>query len=525
MPGRSCFYIEYTPMKYFLLMFLMIYMILPGYGQSWFSYHYDLNNDAEAGLKICKSNSRFAILVGAKCNGNTTNCIELIRIDEHGELIWGVVLDTMDVVFFDNLVTTDSAIYVSGPLSGQDRFGIKLLQFNWEGQQVRQLDLSEQFPMSSVINLSQVDSSLVLTFNKRGGGQPLGNIPDTTYYYFLDYNLNYLRHYSLSSGEYRLEAGQGLQKASDGSGYYSARWASNSTWLTPNYLDLIKFDSLGNVMWTYPAEYSEVGRFPHLTLTPDGGVVLAWHKEDFETIDPIYPLPSKLLKIDTWGTLEWEYTFESIYPKELGTLFTTTDGDIVGIGLEELYDSPDTDYEVTAGWIFCMSPEGELKWERNLLDSRYLASGLGMFLIDGLELDNGDLMFTGVLQDTFPGGVPAINNPNTWVIRTDSMGCLTPDCGRVEVVTEQREIISEKIVSSIILFPNPATDKLFIEVKFPVNTEYAIKVCNSLGNTVFNSSLKNTQVELDISSHPSGLYYVFIEYNHQVRFVKKYIKL
>ncbi|GJM32799.1 MAG: hypothetical protein DHS20C18_18000 [Saprospiraceae bacterium] len=507
----------------YLFTLLILLTGIPGiFGQSYFSFNYDINNDAEVGLKISKSSDKIAILVGAKCNQNTTNCIELLRINGQGDLIWSLLLDTMDVVFFDNLVTTDSFLYVSGPLSGPDRFGIKVLKFDWEGNQIHQVDLTEQFPVASVNNLSLVDSTLVLTFNKRGNGSPLGVTPDTNYYYFMDRDLTYLRHYSVTTGEYRYEISQGLDKALDGSGYYSERWATNSTWLTPDELDLIKFDSLGNVLWTYTAEHSEVGRFPHLTPTLDGGVVLAWHKEDWETVDPIYPLPSKLIKVDTWGEMQWEYTFESAYPKELGTLFTAENGDIIGIGLEDLYDSPYTDYDFTAAWIFRMSPDGELLWERNLLDSRYLATDIGMYLYDGIELENGDLMFTGKLQDTFPANSPFINNPNTWVVRTDNMGCLIPGCGRVEVITSLKEP-GKKQGLDYLIFPIPAHDILTI-LSSDISSAEQYAIYSVQGQKLKEGLVQTLPVTIDINLLEAGIYWLVITDAQGRQFPKTFVK-
>lgn len=505
-----------------------IILILPFLclSQNYFSYQYDINNDAEAGLWISKIGNETAILVGAKCNNNTTNCIEVLRLDENGDLVWGLLLDTMDVVTLNSFVTTEESFYIAGVLSGQSRIGITVMQFNWDGELVNHIDLSDEFPVSTVNSLTMLDSSLLLTFNKRGDGEHLGITPDTTYYYYMDQDLNHQRHFTNTSGEYRFEVGTRLKKAADGSGYYGLRWASHTTWPRPYYCDVIKFDSLGNEIWTYAAEYSTATRTPDFVVTPDGGVVLSWHTVDWETVEPIDPEPSKIIKINTDGEIEWEFTFRSLYYKFVVTIFLAQNGDIIGVGAEDLDDLELIEGGAYgAGWIFRMSPTGEILWERNIVDARFLNTIPYMALYHGLELDNGDLMFTGVIQDTFPSGSLFINNPNTWLVRTDSMGCIHPDCDRLEVITATDDVIMASPESPFTLYPSPARDQLNILYQGEDNIyPLEVNIYSARGKLIQTDILISPLQRMNIDTFSEGIYWLVLSDKNDLIYHQTFIK-
>ncbi|MDZ4681581.1 MAG: hypothetical protein SH848_01175 [Saprospiraceae bacterium] len=73
------------------------------------------------------------------------------------------------------------------------------------------------------------------------------------------------------------------------------------------------------------------------------------------------------------------------------------------------------------GWIFRLDPDsGEVIWDRTLYDYRSPIYDMGFW--DGVELADGDLVFTGLYQDTFPNAMPFINDPNVWLVRLSAQG-------------------------------------------------------------------------------------------------------
>lgn len=477
-------------------------------GQNYFSNNYDINNDNESGWFISRSGDKIAVLVGALCNQNTTACVQLLRLDTAGNLIWGLVLDTMDVVYRNNLITTDTAIYFAGPRTGDGRFGIRVMQFDWDANPVREANLTDSFPHSSINHLSLVDTNMVLSFNKRGNGEPLGTTPDTTYYYFMDQELDYVRHHKISSGNYLFEVGMGYHAAKDGSGYYSDRFGSHSTWLGTDYLDILKFDEQGELLWSYAEPEEGIhGGYPDLVPTSDGGVVVLWHIDVFDPAEDIFPEPSILYKLSPQGEREWEYLFTSYLPKYATTIFEAEDGDIMGAGMSDvalsLYD--DEGLVTYAGWAFRMSPSGELRWERSIVDERYFASIRAQRLGHGTTMPDGGFIFTGPIRDTFPGGG---NNTNTWVVRTDSLGCIHPGCGPVDVVTGTEEFVYVEEGISFHLYPNPARQWVRVAVGRGVALPARLEVFDALGRPVLEKTIIDVSSDIDIGTLPGGAYWL-----------------
>ena len=66
-----------------------------------------------------------------------------------------------------------------------------------------------------------------------------------------------------------------------------------------------------------------------------------------------------------------------------------------------------TDNELHGGYISRISPQGERLWERKVIDMQHPI--YDNFWYSGLELDNGDLLFTGgidyVVDTTYPSHI------------------------------------------------------------------------------------------------------------------------
>ncbi len=75
--------------------------------------------------------------------------------------------------------------------------------------------------------------------------------------------------------------------------------------------------------------------------------------------------------------------------------------------------------------------------------------------------------------------------------------------------------------SAVTIFPNPANDKVMIEVENLIGQE--LKIMNALGELIFNTKIKDKKTAVDISSFSNGIYSIQIE-TENGRIVKKLVK-
>ena len=133
-----------------------------------------------------------------------------------------------------------------------------------------------------------------------------------------------------------------------------------------------------------------------------------------------------------------------------------------------------------------------------------------MSFYHGLELDNGDLMITGSIQDTFPSGSLFINNPNSLLVRTDSMGCIHPGCDRIDMITTSKELVLEAQESPFMIYPSPARNFINIWHNKPEIYPVEMKVYSSLGRLMKTTTLFSPHESINTQAFPKGIYQAFL---------------
>lgn len=184
-----------------------------------------------------------------------------------------------------------------------------------------------------------------------------------------------------------------------------------------------KYDAEGQLEWrsTLPYEFDIDSDFVNIAQHPDGGYMGVWKVDTFGGFH--YRSPDLIFKLDADGQLVWERNYyEQI--NNFYDIFVTQNGDLVGCGVTE--DSPFdtiTEPDFIAGYIARFNADGERLWERRIIEKR--ADTWFCELYGGVEMPNGDLVFTGSIDDTtfFPDPYPQ----NVWLLRVDGNGCLLPD--------------------------------------------------------------------------------------------------
>jgi hypothetical protein len=277
-----------------------------------------------------------------------------------------------------------------------------------------------------------------------------------------------------------------------------------------------KIDSLGAIRWitTFDPEGLFVEGTVFATATPDGGIAANWARNSHTSaISREVPV---VYKLDEDGDIVWETPF--YVPRQrsitVGNLFTVSNGDIIGLGSFDDREFNGTNEEVSCSWIFRISPQGEVLWERRIceLQSQWKMSGL----LSGAELPDGSLAFTGFYADTIPDMGPNSYRLRTYLLRVASDGCLQPGCDTLTVVTSTSEALPAPTPKLPVLdiSPNPASQSTvvgFDGVELPVGAQ--LRIYDALARTVTEVPipLGSTSLALSVHDWPPGVYLLHIE--------------
>ena len=110
-----------------------------------------------------------------------------------------------------------------------------------------------------------------------------------------------------------------------------------------------------------------------------------------------------------------------------------------------------------------------------------------------------------------------------WVVKADTNGCFNFDCAQGIGLNE----IRNNKAPDVILFPNPATNILTIQLPFllnPFDFNKDISLYDASGKIVLKQKVNNQKFNIDISEFENGIYFITIA-DHELVFVsKKFIK-
>ena len=296
---------------------------------------------------------------------------------------------------------------------------------------------------------------------------------------------------------------------------------------------LMKYDGNLNLQWirTYP-EVADYENSTRIKERHDGTIV-------FSTIlnitffgagiDTIPMRGCTIYNVDTSGKVLWRlpiYATETnggFYDLGLDVLHND---DIIVSGEKQRVEKLPKKLQNGEGWLLCISKQGKCKWERRIRDERGVSiysRGIGEF-VSTLEDEQHSLYACGTFAaDTFPNYKPYVNNYNIWIVRLDSMGCLTPNCDTTQEIVGLREfiVLGEK-PTQIKVFPNPVSDILNID--FQGNEDWlaegkiAYEILNSIGQIMLQGILSESSLRLN--DIPKGNYILHFMSNKRHGFAK-----
>ncbi len=290
--------------------------------------------------------------------------------------------------------------------------------------------------------------------------------------------------------------------------------------------------------------------------TPDGGyIIVGAHTDNIGIQDVVV---ASIFKVDNDGEVVWWQEFvpdvngSDEERKQFLDIVKKPNGEYLVIGIKRI-NPPGP--RIVHQWITSFDEDGNLLWEKDIpgnrtstwvkiraaSDGNYLVSGddvvahdtlsggsnrsatIGKISPDGDILwrryfDQSDLVFIDTdifwnVIETSDGGIlcsghtipDSIAVQNFWLVKLDSMGCLTPGCDSTMVSTDP--IILEPS-DQLLVYPNPSSGQFKVTTEAGVADVTNISITNMAGQTVSLWSGQEQSVEMDISTYPAGIYLV-----------------
>src|SRR5690606_6500573 len=271
-----------------------------------------------------------------------------------------------------------------------------------------------------------------------------------------------------------------------------------------------------------------------------------------------------IVKLDTFGEIEWENTIGGDDFEYFSQIFQTNDGGYIVSGDSQSNISGDKSENSNGEndfWIIKLNNLGEIEWENTIggndLDSRpiafpsqeggYIVAGSSWSNISGdktvnskgdedfwiLKLnDEGQIEWQKTIGGSGSDWIFDIiqNNDSSYTIAGNSYSNISGDKTENSQGESDYWIINfstplsvadNTFSNSIKLYPNPVKNLLFI-----IGSEKNIdnlSIYSPLGNVLNNISVNNASATIDVSGLATGIYYIKLNSdNHSI--IKKFIK-
>ena len=466
----------------------------------------------DAGIQIEKLDEGYLILGGTFCNDSLPfeKCLGLLKTDKDGNPIWATNYDGSPHGSLRpngrTMVVHDDTIYVANMIWKNDHDEIRMMSFDMEGNLLEESDFFIPYQNTFFLRgMIGTEEKLVVFSEVKQNGQHRVLIQD------FDFELNLLGEYHFGISNFN-KIDVVLKQTEDKAGFLLAYGEHNG--LFQSVMHLNKLDAQYNI--TYSKQLPEPGSTLSATdfiETEDNGYMLAWNADVWDdVIADTFPYPTIVYGLDSLFDVEWEHIFLHRSAKEHISTIKTQDGNMLGIGITDytrvLWIYPDR--QGGDGWCFLLSPEGDLLWERVILDTMDI--GFGRFW-HGVETDQG-FTLVGDIDMPNPTGVPFLNDPEVWLLTLDKNGCWNGNCEEVIVITGDstsftgtHDMPQDKLEMKV--YPNPTMGLLTIESgQGAVAQKRSAMVFGITGKLVASFDLTAPKSTINLRDLENGIYIV-----------------
>jgi len=492
---------------------------------------YDIEGtDSNNGTDLLNIHDAYVILTGPNCSNTGLGCTGMIKTDTTGIKQWDNLFENeegklLPLRGFQNL--GNAGFVVTGEMGHLEGFGtLFLLRISTQGDSLQLREYGNEELRVVGIPTSMIGDTLI-------GLVSWSNIAATyandIRLIKMDTFLSNLTEISLLGiNGYLVNFGWGVIPASNNNALYINIVHRNN--IPPNYYATVrKIDLMGNTLWAYPLSgYTTATNITEQVVILDNeNIVTRWFDEEFGSSNERNPY---LICISNQGDSIWQYNFNDDGYKKFPVAITkAANGDIIGCGY---VDNPN--YNYSSGWLFRLSPNGDLLWEREYISYTPIVNFLVPQGID--EDDNGNIIATGGIIDAIPTGG---YEWNALLLKVLPNGCFTPNCNGgaedtliiastvVGVDSSPKPFQPAPAVSSLVLFPNPTNG--VVKILLPTQRQNAQIRFFDLSGRVLKTvpvpanHYNQYQMSIDTDDLSDGMYIVSYEVEGRVFAISKLI--
>jgi hypothetical protein len=282
---------------------------------------------------------------------------------------------------------------------------------------------------------------------------------------------------------------------------------------------IIRTDSVGTMLWErfYGSTVWGNAGPQRILQTRDGGYIFAsgWGTEEFGINDWIYR--PWIQKIDANGDTLWAWFSvdqdTAAFSDYVTDIYEDNQGNLIACG-QELIPNWDTSSIVRHKWegfVMKLDPAGNEIWKHHYYHPEASNPYASHFLYRIQPTPDGGYVAAGYLA------LPDTGTQDSWVIKVDSNGCLTPNC----LVTGLPQIQRQNHLE-VTVYPNPTSGTIYLELPQRM-AMYRIVVLSLNGKHLYAQNTtyqKNVTLQLD---QPPGVYFVQVWEKDQLIFEEKVI--
>jgi hypothetical protein len=458
---------------------------------------YPLNG--EIGMQIYTEDDGYLLILQHKCvsHPNLSTCSSVIKLDFNGEVLWITELD-MGIDWLDKFVEMHDAYYLGGVLnSGESK--MQLMKLSKKGEITWKMNIIHVVPSAGVEILARTEEDQLIIANPKIREPPafgfipnlifmdtLGNLIDTIFY-------NQDFRWTLNGNIVQLDSRKFLVA-------FNHCAIGNCTDNRPAGVICIDRDT--GVQWRtlwYHGWLPAINRVEYIDMNT---IAVIYQTRDYALPTNI-SAPPAVFYLDTSGQILDSVVLWSNHLNQVRNTFGLWERGLVACG-QQYRNAESSNKGPEMGWLFRVGENKEVLWQRSYLDTIY-AGRSGRFNHIKQTIDGGFIMI-GALTNMMTG----VNETHVWLMKVDSMGCLTPGCDSINIISSTEPVAFPSGVH-LQLYPNPATSEVTLSLPLEApDQDLLVSLLSSSGQVLQQQPYLHPAIRFDTSGLPPGMYYMTV---------------